>query len=811
MLGLGRGFSRWKILFGGFLALLLMIFGTVLVPSGETWAYENTCRAFRIGTDAGYKYETVCVNVNGDGNADSIETKYGTLYMSQISGGGYTYPRLCLINTSSAASDSCRTFNFSTQKDPVSILNQIEELLKKSGKEYNGSTLNGDVEGQTVADINEDYTNDEEINSALASEEDTSDDTTSTDSDVDCTSSGAAKSLGWVVCPVLDLMGDASETIYNDLLKPNLQVEPELFTNNSGKGTKDAWEIFRNIANGLLIILFLVVIFSQLTGVGIDNYGIKKILPKLIVAAILMNLSYWICVALVDVSNILGNSLQALFNGLGDGLVINSSLGDGFNNKFAASGTTLVSLVVVGAVMGVLGRAVAWNPAIILALIVSILGILISVFFLFILLAVRQAAIVILIVLSPLAIACMMIPNTKSLFDKWLKLFEGLLLVYPIAGLLIGGGNYVSKLLLATGFGDNGIFSAITSMVIGITPIFFIPTVLKQSFAAMGNLGAKISGLGQRASGWSQSKMRNSAIYKNAQERGLERQTRLMGGIDKNGNPVAGKRRTFAKLMSGGERNMARYRAQYLKDQDARNREGNMMGNGYEAALLAQREKAEADEVANYMAQINAATRNGEDEAELYRKYDEYVSMGNKTGAVAVARIAGRRKDTAKRFMKQKITDSAAAKAAGSEMFSSILKEVATGENNAQYRTSSPLGFEFAAQVNSGRTDIQDYSQWEQKSSNVDSAVQNYVTNGQELVGMSGEAQKELADLMNSGRMSPAEVERLRQLAGEVIDNRNTTGVWDSTKKEGIYRIAGRNSSGLLIPGSSSGDFNVPH
>ncbi len=280
---LGLGLSRRKILFGGFLALFLIIFGTVLVPSGETWAYENTCRAFRIGTDAGYRYETVCVNVNGDGSADSIKTKYGTLYMSRIGGGGYTYPRLCLIDigTSSIPSDSCRTFDFSAQKDPVSILNQIEELLKKPGKEYNGSTLNGDVEGQTVSDINEDYTNDEEINSVSASEGTTS---TNTDSDVDCTSSGAAKSLGWILCPIIDFLSDGMEGLYSDYVAPALQVNPKLFTGfsngsntTSGNPTKEAWEIFRNIANVFFIIFLLAIIFSQLTGMGIDNYGIKKI------------------------------------------------------------------------------------------------------------------------------------------------------------------------------------------------------------------------------------------------------------------------------------------------------------------------------------------------------------------------------------------------------------------------------------------------------------------------------------------------------------------------------------------------------
>ena len=380
--------------------------------------------------------------------------------------------------------------------------------------------------------------------------------------DVTCASSGAAGSLGWIVCPIMDWLGGAAQDLYNGVVKDSLQVEPELFTGGNG-GTKQGWETFRNIANVVFIILFMVVIFSQLTGVGIDNYGIKKILPKLIISAILINLSYWICIVFVDLSNILGNSFQALFNGLAAGLNPSSTVvGSG---AFESAGATIVSVIIIGIIVAGAGVAIALNPAILLAMVVGAIGVVISILFLFVLLSVREAAIVVLVVISPLAVVCYMLPNTKSMFDKWLKFFEGLLLVYPICGLLIGGGNYVSRLLLASGVGDGGIFSAVTAMIIGIVPIFFIPTVLKSSFAAMGTVGAKLAGMGKGASGWATGKMRDSNAYKNAQERGLERRTRIRGGIDKNGVPVTGGRRAVASFLSGGKRGRQRSALQYQK------------------------------------------------------------------------------------------------------------------------------------------------------------------------------------------------------------------------------------------------------
>lgn len=43
----------------------------------------------------------------------------------------------------------------------------------------------------------------------------------------------------------------------------------------------------RNIANVVFVVMFLVVIYSLLTGRGVGNYNIKRMLPRFIVGAIL--------------------------------------------------------------------------------------------------------------------------------------------------------------------------------------------------------------------------------------------------------------------------------------------------------------------------------------------------------------------------------------------------------------------------------------------------------------------------------------------------------------------------------------------
>lgn len=331
----------------------------------------------------------------------------------------------------------------------------------------------------------------------------------------DCRNSGAGRSLGWILCPILELAGDASEAIYDNLVEPFLNIKSEFFISDAPRAEAMpyvAWETFRDIANIVFAILLLFVIFSQLTGIGIDNYGIKKILPKLIVAVILVNMSYLICMICVDLSNIIGNGIQSLFNEFGERLAVRSitidnaypAYGDAENNQFYISPADVGNTVVAaGLIFGLatMGGEIwgLFGTSIIVTLIFAAIGVLISLIFLFFLLAVRQAAVVVLVVISPVAVICNALPNVKSLFDKWVKLFRGLLLVYPIVGFMVGGGNYVSKLILASNQSEHSFFLALTAMIMSIVPIFFIPAVLKEAIALIPRAGKMIQGWENKA------------------------------------------------------------------------------------------------------------------------------------------------------------------------------------------------------------------------------------------------------------------------------------------------------------------------
>ena len=313
----------------------------------------------------------------------------------------------------------------------------------------------------------------------------------------DCMKIGGA--MGWILCPTMLALKDALTNLYDQAVEPMLQVRSSLVSTDSG--TFSAWEIFRTFANIVFVIALLFIIFSQVTGYGIDNYGIKKTLPKLIVTAILINFSFIICQLAVDVSNILGAGLNSFFTNLANGestgvaITIGSETSDpitagpGFmGNAIGVFGTAIAAVAAGTAAF----MALAGFGSLLLTMIVTLLGVLASVLFMFLSLGLRMTGVVILTALAPVAFVAYALPNTNGIFRKWFNAFKGLLLLYPICGLLIGGGQFASMVVLNTLPGaaeGNDIlvfFYVIIAILVSILPFFAMPSLLKKSMETVG-------------------------------------------------------------------------------------------------------------------------------------------------------------------------------------------------------------------------------------------------------------------------------------------------------------------------------------
>ena len=300
-------------------------------------------------------------------------------------------------------------------------------------------------------------------------------------------SCGIDGGLGWLICPVMTFVANINDAAYG-AISGFLDIKPAILSSGDNSGAKQGWDFFRNIANAIFAVIFLWIIFSQISNVGVSNYGIKKILPRLIIGALLVNLSYYLCQLAVDLSNILGHTLKdALESGAGE--IGTTSEAAGWGSAIAAA--------IVGGVGGVAFAVLAIGIPTLAAGFLAIMTV-------FIILVVRQAGIILLISMSPIAFAAWLLPNTEDLFKKWMKMFRGLLLVFPIISLLYGAGKLAGAVLASSATVDPNNPDEtlhLIALAAATMPLIATPFVLQNSLSSLGSIGAKIGKLSSAANG----------------------------------------------------------------------------------------------------------------------------------------------------------------------------------------------------------------------------------------------------------------------------------------------------------------------
>ena len=287
--------------------------------------------------------------------------------------------------------------------------------------------------------------------------------------------------IGWLVCPLMSFAGSLGDASYS-AISYFLSIDKGIFKDQSNGGLEQAWKFFRDIANAVFAVIFLWVIFSQISNVGVSNYGIKKILPRLIIGALLVNLSFYLCQLAVDLSNILGFSLKGVLEGAASGISTQSAEVGTFNNLIVGG------LAIVGIGLFIF---LAVSIPTIMALLLALLVVLV-------ILIVRQAAVILLIAISPLAFAAWLLPNTENLFKKWVSMFRGLLIVFPVISLLYGAGKLAGAVLAAVGTNDPNNpkeTMQVAALAASILPLGATPFVLKSSLSSLGSFAGKLGGL----------------------------------------------------------------------------------------------------------------------------------------------------------------------------------------------------------------------------------------------------------------------------------------------------------------------------
>ena len=284
--------------------------------------------------------------------------------------------------------------------------------------------------------------------------------------------------FGWAVCPITRFLASGMDVVYS-VISNFLEVQPLNLTETNNP-TYQIWEAVRNIANMFFVIAFIIIVITYLTRYDGNLVTIKSVVPKLIVAAILVNLSYIISATSIDISNILGHGTYDAVTDIRKNLSIQ-------NNTVTAS--SLSNFILTGGIAGAAGfkaftavGAAGGIKGLIFLLLPALVGAIIAILIALLILAIRQALIPLLVILSPLAFAMMLFPNTEKFFDKWKDWFISLLVFYPMFSLIFAVSQLAGLAMIATTASTVGL---IIGLLVQVLPLAITPFILKFSSGTM--------------------------------------------------------------------------------------------------------------------------------------------------------------------------------------------------------------------------------------------------------------------------------------------------------------------------------------
>lgn len=310
-----------------------------------------------------------------------------------------------------------------------------------------------------------------------------------------------APDLGWIMCPVYEGAAHMCDWLLTNLVQPLLVTDP--ISTNPANTTYQIWSNFRIYGNVVLVIALLVLVFGEVIGGGvIDAYTAKKMLPRILMAAILINLSVYIVALLVDMTNVIGGGIgQLLTSPIAQDAQFKFTLTQsGANGVGLLVGSGSVFALTAGIIStGVLGAAVGF--IMLFAILPAVLGLLAA----FIVILLRKAIILFLVLISPIAFALFCLPNTEKYFRKWWDLLLQTLMVYPIIMIMfavadilsvtiqqansssgIGGGPLLSEAAKISTIGQG--LAALIAFVCLFLPLMLIPFAFRMAGGALGKI-----------------------------------------------------------------------------------------------------------------------------------------------------------------------------------------------------------------------------------------------------------------------------------------------------------------------------------
>lgn len=301
-----------------------------------------------------------------------------------------------------------------------------------------------------------------------------------------CENSGGV--LAWITCPMIDLISTTFNWV-DTQIQALLGVDREKYTDDNMYAV---WAGIRNIAFAILIIIMLIMVIGTAVGTQVfDAYTVKRAFPRMVAAILFIAFSWYIVIAMIDLSNIVGNGVLGIMTSpfVEDGQVTAPTFASLFQSSVGGGGATGAAATAVGftaifgltgalfVIPGALGILLGW-----LATALLIIGLA------FLVLVLRQMMIIALMIFAPIAILSWIFPGNDKLWKFWWSTFTKLLIMFPMIMALIAAGRIFSFTIAGT---SEGILNFIIKLSAYVIPYLLIPMTFK--FA--GGMLASISGM----------------------------------------------------------------------------------------------------------------------------------------------------------------------------------------------------------------------------------------------------------------------------------------------------------------------------
>jgi len=191
----------------------------------------------------------------------------------------------------------------------------------------------------------------------------------------------------------------------------------------------NAWISIRNIALSLLVMALVIIAFANVMQVDLEQYGLARMIPRIIISIIMAYLSWIIVIFFFD----LCAAIQAQAMHLTSGIDILKSISN-------------VEVVIPTS------SQIITDAAILIVVIAVLIGVWICGIVLLFTLLLRIVMLAFLLVVAPLAFILNIMPFTASMYKQWWSEFFKWMFMGPIAFAIIAlGGVIASSIGIGTG------------------------------------------------------------------------------------------------------------------------------------------------------------------------------------------------------------------------------------------------------------------------------------------------------------------------------------------------------------------------